>query len=83
MLKILYLPTGQMVGCPGEYAYTREDFERYIYREPVWFGYRNSNPDHILWLGAGLLNEPFTVIPKHLLQLVELDDVPNRVSPNK
>ena len=30
MLKLLYLPTGQMVSCPGEYAYTREAFERYI-----------------------------------------------------
>lgn len=80
MLKLLYLPTGQMVSCPGEYAYTREAFERYI--QEATFG---IVPDHfhgnVVWLPQTFTN--FTPVPKYLLQLVELNDVPNRISPNK
>ena len=82
MLKVLYLPTGQMVSCPGEYAYTREQFERYIQDEKTKFG---IVPDrfhgNVVWLPSTFTN--CMPIPKYLLQLVELDDVPNRVSPNK
>jgi hypothetical protein len=71
-----------MVNCPGEYSSTLEGFERYVQSEKTRFGtVPNGFSGRVVWIPSTFTN--FTLVPKYQLQIVELDDVPNRVSPNK
>ena len=76
MYKIIYLPTAEEVHLYENRPYSQEELDRYMGKN---FYFNKESKGIIVYrIGSGMLRnrmEAGTVIPKHLLEIIEVPDV--------
>ena len=79
MFKLVYLPTAEDVHLYENRPYSREELGRYMGKD--FYFNKESKCIVIYRIGSGMLRdrmEAGTVIPKYLLEIIE---VPDQISP--
>ncbi|MCI4436136.1 MAG: hypothetical protein JHC33_04920 [Ignisphaera sp.] len=79
MYKVVYLPTAEEVGTFQNNPLYRTTLDRYI-SSPAYYFFRSSstNAIHIGIIGGGKISEYIvtnSIIPKHLLEVIEVPNV--------